>query len=202
MRAKETCKASQHSVEGIMGAPVRESDDSEPLKNEPLKSEPLKSEPLKNESLNHESSNHESLKPESSKNQPSKDEPENVGAAPPSRTTEAPEPPWKRKTRRGVFEGDVAVVELRSRLALTPERVPEPAAPVSTVPTFAAVLRLMGGVLTAAAVAGVTGYLWGFRLSTKSPEVAPVSDQANVRPAVSTAAVNLKALSPDSERPS
>jgi len=185
-----------------MGAPVRESDDSEPLKNEPLKSEPLKSEPLKNESLNHESSNHESLKPESSKNQPSKDEPENVGAAPPSRTTEAPEPPWKRKTRRGVFEGDVAVVELRSRLALTPERVPEPAAPVSTVPTFAAVLRLMGGVLTAAAVAGVTGYLWGFRLSTKSPEVAPVSDQANVRPAVSTAAVNLKALSPDSERPS
>src|SRR6267378_4270632 len=105
MRGKETCKASQHSVEGIMGAPVRESDDSEPSKNEPLKSEPLKNESLKPESLKPESLKPESLKPES--------------------LTEAPEPPWKRKARRGVFEGDVAVVELRSRLALGSERVPE-----------------------------------------------------------------------------
>ena len=179
-----------------MGAPVRESDGSEPSKNEPLESEPLKNEPLKNESLKPES-----LKDESSKNQPSKDEPKNVGAALSSRTTEAPEPPWKRKTRRGAFEGDVAVVELRSRLALAPERVPEPAAPVSTVPTFAAVVRLLGGVLMAAAAAGVTGYLWGFRLSTESPQLAPTSDQANVLPARSTAAANLKALNPDSGRP-
>src|SRR5262245_33990628 len=99
-----------------MGAPVRESDDSEPSKNEPLRSGQPKSEPLKNESLKPES-----LQPEPSKNQPSKDEPKNVGAAPSSRTTEAPEPPWRRKTPRGVFEGDVAVVELRSRLALAPE---------------------------------------------------------------------------------
>jgi len=174
-----------------MGAPVRESDDSEPSKNEPLRSEPLKNESLKPESL----------QPEPAKNQPSKDEPKNVGAAPSSRTTEAPEPPWRRKTRRGVFEGDVAVVELRSRLALAPERVPEPAAPVSTAPTFAAVLRLMGGVLMAAAVAGVTGYLWGFRLTIKSPQLAPASDQANVLPARSTPAA-LKAAPPDSTRPS
>src|SRR5713101_6260055 len=180
-----------------MGAPVRESDDSEPLKDEPLKNEPLKNESLKPESLKPGS-----LKNESSKNQPSKDEPKNVGAAPSSGTTEAPEPPWKRKTRRSVFEGDVAVVELRSRLALAPERVPEPAVPISTVSTFAAVLRLMGGVLMAAAVAGDAGYLWGFRLSTKSPQLAPASDQANVLPARSTPAANLKASNPDSGRPS
>src|SRR5712692_9893700 len=119
-----------------MGAPVRVSDDSEslkddseslknePLKNESLKPESLKPESLKPESLKPESLKQESLKPETSKNESSKDEPKNVGAAPSSRTTEAPEPPWKRKTRRSVFEGDVAVVELRSRLALAPERVP------------------------------------------------------------------------------
>ncbi len=192
-----------------MGAPVRESDDSESLKddseslkNEPLKNESLKPESLKPESLKPESLKQESLKPESSKNESSKDEPKNVGAAPSSRTTEAPEPPWKRKTRRSVFEGDVAVVELRSRLALAPERVPEPAAPISTVSTFAAILRLMGGVLMAAAVAGVTGYLWGFRLSIKSPQLAPASDQANVLPVRSTPAANLTASNPDSRRPS
>ena len=195
-----------------MGAPVRESNDSEPSKNEPLKSEPLKNESLKPESLKPESLKPESLKPESlkpeslkpeaSKNQPSKDEPKNVHAAPPSGTTEAPEPPWKRKARRDVFEGDVAVVELRSRLAKTPERVLEPAVPPSTTPTVGAGLRLMGGVLMAAAVAGVTGYFWGFRLSTQSPEVAPASDQASVRTAPSTVAANLTASNPDSGRPS
>src|SRR5712671_4088437 len=172
MRGKETCKASQHSVEGIMGAPVRESNDSEPSRNEPLKSGPLKNESLKPESLKPESLKPESLKPESlkpeslkpeslkpeslkpeslrpeaskneaSKNQPSKDEPKNVRAAPLSQTTEAPEPPWKRKARRDVFEGDVAVVELRSRLAKAPERVLEPAVPPSTPPTVGAGVRL------------------------------------------------------------
>jgi hypothetical protein len=200
-----------------MGAPVRESNDSEPTKNEPLRSEPLKNESLKPESLKPESLKPESLKPvslkpeslkpeslknESSKNQPSKDEPKNVRPAPSSGTTEAPEPPWKRKTRRGVFEGDVAVVELRSRLAMAPERVLEPAVPPPTVPTVGAVGRLMGGVLMAAAAAGVTGYFWGFRLSTEPPEVAPVSGQANVRTAPSAGAANLTASNPDSARPS
>ena len=53
----------------------------------------------------------------------------------------------------------------------------------------------------AAAVAGVTGYLWGFRLTIKSPQLAPASDQANVLPARSTPAA-LKAAPPDSTRPS
>jgi hypothetical protein len=189
---KETCKASQHSVEGIMGAPVRESNDSDPLKNETLKNEPSKNESLKPESL----------KPESSKNQPPKDEHKNVRAASPSRTMEAPEPPWKRKARRGVFEGDVAVVELRSRLAMAPERVLEPAVPPSTTPTVGGGVRLMGGVFMAAAVAGIAGYFWGFKLSTQSPQVAPTSDQANVRTALSTPAAPLTASNPDSARPS
>jgi hypothetical protein len=199
-----------------MGAPVRESDDSEPSKNEPLKgeppkseprkSEPRKSEPLKNESLKNESLKRgplkrESLKTELSRNPAAKDESKNVHAAPSSRTSEAPEPPWKRKTRRGVFEGDVAVVELRSRLAQGSERIWESAAPASNAATFGAVLRLMGGVLTAAAVAGVTGYLWGFRLSTQSPQPAPASDQATVRPVLSTRAASLNAPPPsDMER--
>jgi hypothetical protein len=191
----------------MMGASVRESNDSEPLKNETLKNEPLKNESLKPESLKPESLKPESLKPESlkdesSKNQPSKDEPKNVHAAPSSRTTEAPEPPWKRKARRDVFEGDVAVVELRSRLAKAPERVLEPAVPPSTPPTVGAGVRLMGGVLMAAAVAGIAGYFWGFRLSTQSPQLAPASDQANVRTALSTPAATLTASNPDSARPS
>src|SRR5262249_20351147 len=131
----------------------------------------------------------------------SRDEQKKIGAALASRTTEAPEPPWKRKARRSAFEGDVAVVELRSRLALAPERVLEPAAPGSMVSTSAGVLRLIGGVLMAAAVAGVTGYLWGFRLSTKSPQLAPTSDPVIVLPARSTAAADLNALNPDSGRP-
>jgi hypothetical protein len=188
-----------------MGAPVRESDDSEPSKNEPLRSEApkiesLKRESLKGESFKRESSKPEPLKPEWLKNESSKNltSKKKAGVVPSGRATEAPEPLWKRKTRRGVFEGDVAVVELRSRLAFAPERVPEPAAPVSNAPTFAA-LRLMGSILTAAAVAGVTGYLWGFRLSTESPQRAPASNQANMRPSLSTAATNLNALPPDPE---
>src|SRR5260370_30068789 len=98
---------------GIMGAPVRESNDSEPSKNEPLKSEPLKTESLKIESLKlkpeslkpgslkPESLKPESLKNESSKNQPLRYEPKNVRAALSSRPTQAPEPPWKRKALRG-----------------------------------------------------------------------------------------------------
>src|SRR5258708_7316137 len=162
-----------------MGAPVRESNDSEPLKNDTLKNESLKNESLKPESLKPESFKPESSKPESSKNQPPKDESKNVRAAPPSRTLEAPEPPWKRKARRGVFEGDVAVVELRSRLAKAPERVLEPAVPPSTTPTVGAHVRLMSGALVAAAVAGIAGYFLGFCVSTPSPPLAPPSAPAN-----------------------
>jgi len=156
-----------------MGAPVRESDDGKPSKTEP------KSEPPKNA--------------------PAKDMPKDVGAVPSRRATEVPDPPWKRKPRREVFEGDVAAVELRSRLA--PERIPEPAVPFSTAPTFSRVLRLMSGIAMVAAVAGVAGYLWGFKLSTKMPELTPASGRANVPPALSTPVASLKTSNRDFDPP-
>ena len=122
-------------------------------------------------------------KPASTKNAPAKDTPKDVGAGPSNRATELPGQPWKRKSRREVFEGDVALVELRSRLALGAVRIPEPAVPFSTAPTFSGVLRLMSGVAMAAAAVGVAGYLWGFQLSAKKPELTPPSGQANVPPA-------------------
>src|SRR5215472_14923148 len=138
-------------------------------------------------------------KSEPRKNEPAKDTPQDVGAAPSGRATEVPDPPWKRKPRRDVFEGDVAVVELRSRLA--PERIPEPAVRFSTAPTFSGVLPLMSGVVMAGAVAGVAGYLWGSKLSTEMPELTPASSQADVLPAPSTPVASLKTSNRDFDPP-
>jgi hypothetical protein len=163
-----------------MGAPVRESDDGKASKSEP-KNEPAKNAPSRNER--------------------SKAAPKDVGAAPSSRATEAPAPPWKRKPRRGVFEGDVAVLELRSRLALGSERIPEPAEPISTAPASSGILRLMSGIAMAAAVAGVVGYFCGFRLSSKTPEPALASGQADVLQPLSTPVAGLNTSNRDSEPP-
>jgi hypothetical protein len=150
-----------------MGAPVRESDDGKPSKSEPPK------------------------------NASAKNTPKDVGAAPSSRATDVPDAPWKRNQRREVFEGDVALVELRSRLALGPERIKEPAVPLSTAPTFSGLLRVMSGVVMTAAVAGVAGYIWGFKLSTKMPELTLASGQANVLPALSPPVASLPASNRD-----
>jgi hypothetical protein len=154
-----------------MGAPVRESDDAKPSKSEPPKTAP------------------------------SEDAPTDVGAAPSSRATEVPAQPRKRKQRRGVFEGDIAVVELRSRLAMGSGRIPEPAEPTSAGPTSSGVLRLMRGVVMAAAVAGAAGYFWGFRLTTTTPEPAPASGQANILPGLPTPVASLNVSNRDSELP-
>src|SRR5579871_1139038 len=162
-----------------MGVPVRESDEGKPSKSELPRSE-------------------------SPKNAPAKGTPRDVGAAPSSRATEVPHAPWKRSRRRGeVFEGDVALVELRSRLGperlgperlgperlgperlgperFAPERIPEPLVPLSTAPTFSGLPRLIGTVAMTAAVAGVAGYIWGFKLSAKIPELTVTSRLANV----------------------
>jgi hypothetical protein len=135
------------------------------------------------------------------KSAPAKDTPKDVGAAPSSRAMEAPAPPWRRKPRHEVFEGDIAAVELRSRLALRPERIQEPVVPFSTVPTFSGVLRLTSGVAMAATAVGVAGYLWGFNLSAKMPELTPVSGQANVLPAPSTPVASLAASNRDFDPP-
>jgi hypothetical protein len=44
----------------------------------------------------------------------------------------------------------------------------------------------MSGVTMAAAVVGLTGYFWGFKLAPKMPEPTPANGQANVMPALST----------------
>jgi hypothetical protein len=127
----------------------------------------------------------------SPENAPAKDTPIGVGAA----------PPWKRKRGRKVFEGDVAVAELRSRLALEVDRVPEPALPLSTAPASSGVLWLRSGVAVVAAAAGVAGYLWGYRLSTEMPEATPASGQADVLPAQSAPVAGSKTSIRDFDAP-
>jgi hypothetical protein len=64
------------------------------------------------------------------------------------------EPPWKRRKSSAIFEGDVAIKELRARLALTPDHIPEPTQHRAGAPVFAIVGRLLGVmVLVAAGVA-------------------------------------------------
>ena len=71
-----------------------------------------------------------------------------------------PEPPWKRSKQRQAFAGDVAAVELRTRLALAPDRLPEPPPPVAPPRKFASARRPFVGVVVVAAV-GFIGYWWG-----------------------------------------
>src|SRR5262249_13208090 len=70
----------------------------------------------------------------------------------------APDSLWKRKKRAAVFEGDTALRELRSRLASAPDQTPEPPLYQAKTPIFAAVVRLMGVMVLAAA--GALGFLW------------------------------------------
>jgi hypothetical protein len=118
------------------------------------------------------------------KSEPSKNASRDGGAAPPSRATTVPGAPWTRKPRHEAFEGDVAIVELRSRLARGAERVLEPKVQFSTAPVLPRVLWRISGVAMAAVMVGGAGYLWGFKLSTKMPELTPTSGQTN--PALST----------------
>src|SRR5215471_18259820 len=79
------------------------------------------------------------------------------------RASAAVQPPatdslWKRKKRSDVFEGDAALRELRSRLASAPDQTPEPPLYQAKTPIFAAVVRLMGVMVLAAA--GALGFLW------------------------------------------
>jgi len=59
----------------------------------------------------------------------------------------------------------------------------------------------MSGVAIAGAVAGVAGYLWGLKLSTKMPELTPASSQANVPPALSTPVASLNTSNRDFDPP-
>jgi hypothetical protein len=114
-------------------------------------------------------------------------EPDPNAAGPPPKGDAAPQsgasvsPPmlvWRRSKRRDVFAGDVAIAELRGRLALVPDRLPEPQAPRSFPPKRVA--RRFAGVAVVAAV-GVIGYWVGTALDspTPRPPIALASGQSN-----------------------
>src|SRR5215468_12358147 len=105
----------RHSVEGIMSAPVRELDYNGPSRDGPLNYAPQKIR--------------RSARDEASVSVLRKAEAPPRIAAP-----EAFQPSWSRKKQRQAFAGDVAMAELHNRLALTPDRMPDPPLPVTIVP--------------------------------------------------------------------
>lgn len=111
-----------------------------------------------------------------------------------SPATEVSAPPWRRK-RHQDFEGDVAVAELRSRLALTPERVPEP--PRSTA-SSSRILRMTRLAIAATAVGVASACLWEFKLSTRIAKPTPGPAQALLTQAP---AATLAALDRDFDLP-
>ena len=103
----------------------------------------------------------------------------------------APEPPWRRSKQRPAFAGDISAFELPHRLALAPDRVPEPPSPISRPPALTWARRLIGLVVLAA-----LGFI-GYRLSSAPPtdvtehQFLPPSDRADSAPEQSVSA-NLK----------
>jgi hypothetical protein len=108
-------------------------------------------------------------------NAPAWDVPPPRVAAPVPEVAPALEAPWTHKTRkksRAVFEGDVAVMELRARLALAPDQIPEPLP--SGGPNFGVVARLAGVMVVT--TMGVLGFLWITAPRAAAPEIAGLSD--------------------------
>jgi TPR repeat protein len=168
-----------------MGAPIRESDDSEPPRGELLKNAPSRIDPLRDAS-------------------------QRTSTAPLDRTPDSVDPPRILRAQRGVFEGDVAAVELRSRLARTGAETAPPAVRRSPDRQFAAGLRRTGFLFIAAAAAGVAGYLLGgFGLRDRLPPADPPPaksppmslGETNVAQAPLTPAANLKAPGRDTRLP-
>jgi hypothetical protein len=95
--------------------------------------------------------------------------PQKVDFTPQHRSPEPP--PWRRSKRSDAFPGDVAIAELRNRLALAPDRLAEPP-PVSTGSKFSLAGRLAGLVVVGAA--GVVGYRLGLA-PPASPNAPPVA---------------------------
>jgi hypothetical protein len=71
---------------------------------------------------------------------------------------EIAEPPWRRDKSHAIFEGDIAIKELRERLALAPDQIPEPMPARPRGAVFGAVARLLGVMVLAAG--GALAFLW------------------------------------------
>jgi TPR repeat protein len=150
-----------------MSAPVREPHDG-PSKDGPLNYAPKRSR-----------------NPERDQNSgpaPREDDAASRGAAP-----ESAEPPWRRSRTRPAFGGDVGISEPRSKLALAPERLPEPPRP-STGPKYAFAGRLAGVAVVAAV--GVVGYRWGSAPPASPPQLALPSSQSSQRAVASERSVS------------
>jgi hypothetical protein len=161
-----------------MSAPVREPDDNGSLNDRPLNHAPKRVRPAEHD---------EHLE----------SPPPKVNTAPRPHTLEPPESPWKRKKQRGVFAGDVAIVELRTQ-RLAPDRVPEPPLLDSTARAFGRVTRI-GGVIAVVAT-GTVGYLLRPAPQATPPsQLALTSDRPNLSAEQSVSAANRKASSLDSK---
>jgi hypothetical protein len=80
--------------------------------------------------------------------------------------TQAAEPPWKRRGAHAAFRGDVAIMELRERLALAPDQIPEPARPSPGGSVLKVVARLVSVIVLTGGTA--LGILW-----IATPHAAP-----------------------------
>ena len=185
-----------------MSAPVREPDDDGPSHDEPLSAVPLSSGPLHyapKRTRRSEQKRSEQIRPEQNRLEQNRSGAQRkLSAASPRRSSESSEPPWKRKTTRGAFAGDVAIAELRTQLALAPDWILEPPLPAPTVPVFATVGRIIGVIVVAGAA--FIGYRWGSAApTTPPPQLALASDHAELapeQPAANLASANLSAANP------
>jgi hypothetical protein len=91
------------------------------------------------------------------------------------------EPPWRRSRHRGAFVGDVAIAELRTKLALAPDRLPEPPPPSSKGSKLTWVGRIAG--VAVVAIVGFMGYRYGSSPSASHFSfLQPVSHPPRVAP--------------------
>ena len=95
-----------------------------------------------------------------------------------------PDPPWKGRRRADIFEGDVAIVELRNSLALAPDIVPAPPVRPERMPLSPIIARL--GVVGALAVAGTYGIVWLTAHTSASP-ARPAAPAVNMQAPVADA---------------
>src|SRR5262245_9482985 len=83
----------------------------------------------------------------------------------------APEPPWKRSRQRESLASDAVSAARRNRLALAPDRLPDPPSlRRPTGPKYALAGRLAGVVVVTAV--GIVGYQLGSSPRDSSPQLA------------------------------